>query len=130
MIVDQTGCLHEGVYDSGTYEGEAEFFQIFRESIGQGRCGRNLPYGLPMILQWTTVDVMPEEAVERAELAFQFEEGTCVADDRPDLEPVSDNGRVLHQALDVVFVHGRDTNRVKVMERRFVTGLFSEDGYP
>src|SRR2546425_9475439 len=108
MIVYQTCRLHEGVADRRPDKAETPLPECFRQGIGlAGPCG-NVPQRAPAVHLWRAADEAPDELIEAAGFALDFEKGAGVRYRTFDLEPVAHDAGVGEQAVDAAGIEARD----------------------
>ena len=97
VIIDHTGCLHEGVADRGADEAEAARLEIFAHGVGLAARGGNVLGALPRVVDRAPADELPDVGVEGAELSANFKKSSGVTDGSLDLETVSNDAGVAQQ---------------------------------
>ena len=112
MVIDHSNRLHESVTDGGTDKFEPGFFQRFGHYIGFGSAGGNLFQRVPLVDDRFAIDELPEIVAETVMLLQNFMEGAGIADSCLDLQPVTNDARVVQQLIDLALV---------------VTALFDKD---
>ena len=80
VIIDHTGCLHEGVADCGADEAEAARLEVFAHGVGFAAGGGNIFGALPRVLNRVLADELPDVGAECAELSANFKKSLGVGD--------------------------------------------------
>lgn len=89
VVVDHADGLHEGITNGGPHKIESPLFEIFAQSIGERRPGRNVRHGFSRVLNRDAIDKSPEIGIERAEDLRDGQGATGIADGRFNLEAVA-----------------------------------------
>ncbi len=64
MVIDHAHGLHEGVADGRADEAEAASFEFLTHGSGFLGLARNLMQAAPAVLNWETVDEIPQQSAE------------------------------------------------------------------
>ena len=130
MVVNQSGGLHEGITYGATNESKAAFLQILRHGIGNPGVGRHLRAFFPVVLQWLSVDKIPQVLIQRIALFAQLEIGACVLDEAVDLEPVANDTCILQQICNFCFTVARYLVGIEIVEYAPVIFSLAQDRDP
>src|ERR1700683_1024284 len=130
VLIHNPHCLHEGMTNSRTDKTEASKLQVFAHVIAvHRRCGEAAKVQRPAA-QHPAVGELPDISVERTRALADFQIRAGVADESVPLQPISDDARVLHQALALrraVPGHGLG---IEVVERLTIGLALAEHGEP
>lgn len=96
MIIDESCCLHIGVADRRSDEGESILFQRFTHRFGEGNGARTLSVGHPMIHDRSISYEAPDIRIERSVFCDDFLVGESIFFHAEDFEFIFD---------DIIFSH-------------------------
>ena len=95
MIVNQAGCLHEGIANCGADEAEALASKLFAEKFSLGSLGGYLRIQPPGVLLGMRSQQRQQVMVETPELPLEAEKGLGIGDGGPYLLSIADNAGIL-----------------------------------
>src|SRR5690554_1208664 len=130
MIIHHACSLHEGVDDGRANEREAGFLQGAGHGLGFFGDRRNFLKTLPGVLDWLVINELPEKRGKANALFLQFKVASGIVDHRTYFESITDDARVLQQALLVLLGKAGDGFRIKVGISVAIALLLSQDGDP
>jgi VWFA-related protein len=129
VIVHHPDRLHVRIDYGRSHEAEAARLQILAERVGLRGRGRDLPHRAPSIHARAPTDEPPAVGIERAEFRLHLEEPAGVVHGSFDLQPVADDGGILHEALDAAAIEARDGGGIELGEGTPISlSLVEHDG--
>lgn len=126
MIVDQSHCLHEGVYGRRADKFPALLFEVLGQSdrFRRGRCSLRL-CKLPH-----RGFVTPNEGRQRPFPFDEFLSPLCIVDDGLDLAAMADDAFILEQTVEVAPGEARYPVEVEIMKSCAKVLSLGENGAP
>src|SRR5262245_33044822 len=129
VVVDDADRLQEGIDDRGPDEAESAPLELLAERVGKpGPRGERA--AARRALDRLAAGEVPEEPVEAAEFALNFQEGAGVRHGAVDLQPVPYDAGVLHEPRAPRGREARDLRGIEAGERAAVGLALPEDGLP
>src|SRR5262245_28977010 len=113
VVVHETDGLHERVADRGTDELEPAAGQLLAHATRLERLGGDLRERRPGVPDGASLDELPDELGEAAELPSDLEDFLRVDDGRLDLQAISHDARISHQGRLFPPVEPGDLGRIE-----------------
>jgi len=130
VIVDETGCLHEGITDRGADKAEAALLEVLAQGVGLRGRRRDLFHVFPAVLSRLIADEAPDVTVEAPEFFLHGEKRLGVADRGFDLETVAYDTGIREQGSDFRPAEARDPGGIESGEGSPIILPLSENGVP
>lgn len=120
MVVDNAGCLHEGVARGRSDERTTEFPQRATQRVRYFRAGRRVRVRSARSVDRRAADKRPHECREGAVLSLNSLYRASVGDSGCDLRPVADDAGIEQEFGCIVFREGGDPVDIEVVKQRLV----------
>ena len=132
MVINNTYCLHIGIYNCTAYKFETMLFQILADFIRKGCSCRYVTFSIKMIFNRLIIDIRPYERIKASVFLLYISELLCVNDCRLNFQSVTNNFFILHQILNFCFIIERYFSTIKSVKgfsKRFSLMDFLPFGY-
>src|SRR5690348_6303113 len=97
MVVDDADCLHKRVANGRAHKFKPAFDEVTAQRVGDRSAGGNVLNRFPTVPDRFPTNEIPDVLVEAAELLAQRQKRFGVLDRGVDLEPVSNDTRIVEQ---------------------------------
>lgn len=78
MVIDNSHCLHIGIYNCAAYKFKAKLFQVFANLIRERGLSGQIALALKMIKDWRIVNIRPYKGIKAAIFFLDFYELLCI----------------------------------------------------
>ena len=89
MVINNTYCLHIGIYNCTAYKFETMLFQILADFIRKGCSCRYVTFSIKMIFNRLIIDIRPYERIKASVFLLYIYELLCVNDCRLNFQSVT-----------------------------------------